>query len=78
MMNEQNQRPLTLDDMIGILIYRANQLAAYLGSHGVGADLNIAKSHLVSMYSDVELAQRMSDDLAARNRDSEPQQPTTN
>jgi hypothetical protein len=33
-------------------------------------------SHLVSMYSDVEIAQRMMDELSGRTSDDEPQQTT--
>lgn len=65
-MNDTNDRHLTIDDMVGILVYRANQMSAYLSAHGVASDFNLAMQHLVSMYADVELAQRMIDEIAGR------------
>jgi hypothetical protein len=74
--DQAKTRPLSIDDMVGILIHRTNQLSAYLGTHGVRADLQMVMSHLVSMYSDVEIAQRMMDELSGRTSDDEPQQTT--
>lgn len=78
MSDQAAKRTVNVDDLVGITIYRANQLSAYLGANGVNSDFAMAKSHLVAMYADIELAQQMIEDIASRNRGGDEPAPTTN
>lgn len=52
-------RPLTADDLVGILIHRANQMGSHLGVHGVNAQWDAMIAHLGSMYADVVRAKEL-------------------
>lgn len=41
---------LSGDDLVGILIHRANQMVAVLGQRGLAADFNAIQHHLSGMF----------------------------
>lgn len=47
-----SDRPLTADDLVGILIHRANQMGSHLSVHGINTNWDGMIVHLGNMYHD--------------------------
>lgn len=60
----QNLRPLSADDLVGIIIHNTNQLASYLSVHGTLANFDDVAAKMIGMYADVERIKAM---LAAQS-----------
>ena len=58
-------RQLTADDIVGILIHRANQMASYLSVHGTQTDWAAMIQHLGGMYQDVVRAKEIMEGVLA-------------
>ena len=58
-------RQLTADDIVGILIHRANQMASHLSVNGTQTDWAAMIQHLGGMYQDVVRAKEIMEGISA-------------
>lgn len=71
----ENTRPISADDLVGILIHRSNQLASNLSVHGVNANWNGITQHLISMYQDLERVKSLVEPQNGGELADDPAQP---